>query len=85
MYRILSYPWVDLNERPVNYTFVSDGRYNRWETTVSVTAAQHDDALEFVLDGQILPWKSTGSEDREFYIWSGDEGLSRGVHNFGGR
>lgn len=84
MYRILSYPWVNLHERPVNYTFISDGRFDRWEMTVSVTNADHDDVIEFLMDGQPLAWKSTGSKDREFYIWSGDEGFSRGLHNFVG-
>lgn len=84
MYRILSYPWVDLHEKPVNYTFWSDGKYKRWQMTLSVTAADRDDSVEFLMDGKPLAWKSTGSSDREFYIWTVNEGFSRGLHNFKG-
>lgn len=84
MYRLLSYPWVDLHENPANYTFVSDGRYKRWHLTVSVTAAEKDGDLEFLMDGKPLAWTSTGITDREFYNWAGSQGFSRGFHTFTG-
>ncbi|ODM95888.1 hypothetical protein Ocin01_10777 [Orchesella cincta] len=74
---------MDLDEDgPYNKTFISDGRYSRWQLTVSVTASEQDEDLEFLLDGKPLPWKSTGLEDREFYNWDGKEGFSFGFHNF---
>jgi len=49
---------------------------------VSVSAAAELDSLEFLLDGEVLPWTSSGFDDREFYSWRGEQGLSAGPHNF---
>lgn len=46
---------------------------------MSVSAAGEDDSLEFSLDGEILPWETRGSDDREFYDWFSEEGFSEGL------
>lgn len=78
IYRLLEYPWADLELGEQTFTFTSDGLYSRWYIVVSVSAAGEEDSLEFTLDGEILPWQTRGYEDREFYDWFGDEGLSEG-------
>ncbi|KAG4074958.1 hypothetical protein HA402_014537 [Bradysia odoriphaga] len=65
-----------------SFTFTSDGNYSRWYLHVSVSAAGEEDSLQFVLDGEILPWQSRGFDDREFYGWYGYEGFSEGNHTF---
>jgi hypothetical protein len=82
MYRLLEYPWADLSRGEQSFTFNSDGNYNRWYLLVSVSAAGEADSLEFVLDGEVLPWASRGLDDREFYSWNGDEGFTSGRHTF---
>jgi len=81
-YRLLEYPWADLQNGPQSFSFNSDGSYSRWNLVVTVSAAGEEDCLEFKLDGEILPWNTTGFDDREFYMWSGVEGLAAGRHNF---
>jgi len=85
IYRLNSYPWQDLSEGGFEVEFSSDGEYFRWYAIVSVSAAGEEDSLEFTLDGQILPWNTTGFDDREFYSWAGEEGFSAGRHTFGVR
>jgi hypothetical protein len=80
MYRLLAYLWEDLNESDIKLDFTSDGTYSRWYMTISVTAAGEEDCLEFLLDGEILPWTSSGTDDRQFYDWYGDQGFSQGAH-----
>jgi len=80
IYRLLAYPWHDLSLGPRTFTFSSDGTFSKWYFQVSVTAAGEEDCLEFVMDGQILPWASRGSDDREFYDWFGEEGFTSGNH-----
>ncbi|KAJ9058018.1 hypothetical protein DSO57_1016700 [Entomophthora muscae] len=82
MYRILEYPWHDLSEGEWSTTFNSDGSYSRWLLSLSVTAAEKKDSLEFLLDGKSLNWQSKGSVDREFYEWKGTSGFSKGNHTF---
>ncbi|KAG4078335.1 hypothetical protein HA402_013045 [Bradysia odoriphaga] len=82
IFRLLEYPWADLELGQQTFTFTSDGLYSRWYLVVSVSAAGEEDSLEFVLDGEILPWQTRGYEDREFYDWFGDVGLSEGEHTF---
>lgn len=77
-YRLLEYPWADLSDGEQSFTFVSDGQYSRWYLLLSVSAAGEEDSLEFLLDGEVLPWASRGSDDREFYDWYGDEGFPAG-------
>jgi hypothetical protein len=81
-YRLLEYPWFDLSKGNQTFTFYSDGLYSRWYLLLSVSAAGEADSLEFLLDGQPLPWTSTGFDDREFYDWSGDSGFAQGNHTF---
>lgn len=78
-YRLLAYPWADLSLGQQSFTFTSDGQYSRWYLLLSVSAAGEADSLEFILDGEILPWESRGSDDREFYDWRGDEGFLSGI------
>lgn len=78
VYRLLEYPWADLEPGMQSFTFTSDGEYSRWYLHVSVSAAGEEDCLEFILDGEILPWESRGFDDREFFGWYGDEGFSAG-------
>jgi len=80
VYRLLEYPWADLALGERSFTFTSDGLYSRWYLHVSVSAAGEEDSLEFVLDGEVLPWETRGYDDREFYGWYGDEGFSAGEH-----
>jgi hypothetical protein len=80
IYRVLEYPWADLAKGQQTFTFTSDGAYNRWYLLVSVSAAGEADSLEFTLDGEVLPWKSSGFDDREFYDWRGNTGFSAGRH-----
>jgi len=82
IYRLLEYPWADLSRGPQSFNFNSDGAYSRWNLVVSVSAAGENDSLEFLLDDQVLPWTTTGFDDREFYMWSGNEGFPSGPHNF---
>jgi len=82
IYRLLEYPWADLSKGEQSFTFNSDGNYNRWYLLVSVSAAGEEDSLEFLLDGEVLPWATRGFDDREFYSWSGDEGFTSGRHTF---
>lgn len=49
---------------------------------MSVSAAGEEDSLEFLLDGQVLPWKTSGFDDREFYDWHGTQGFTSGQHTF---
>lgn len=84
IYRLLEYPWADLSKGSQSFTFTSDGAYSRWNLVVSVSAAGEEDSLEFLLDGEALTWKTNGYDDREFYLWSGTEGLTAGQHNFTG-
>lgn len=79
VYRLLEYPWADLSLGEQSFTFTSDGQYSRWYLDLSVSAAGEADSLEFTLDGEILPWESRGSDDREFYDWFGDEKFSAGI------
>lgn len=79
MYRLLQYPWADLASGPQSFDFTSDGQYSRWYLDVSVSAAGEADSLEFILDGEVLPWESRGSDDREFYSWLNGAGLSEGI------
>lgn len=85
MYRLLEYPWAELADGPKTFTFTSDGRYSRWLLDVTVSAAGEENSLEFTLDGNILPWQTSGFEDREFYSWTGNEGFSQGTHTFSGK
>jgi len=80
MYRLLEYVWEDLSIRDVELSFNSDGAYSSWYMVISVTAAGEEDCLEFILDGEVLPWTSSRSDDREFYDWYGTEGFSNGRH-----
>ncbi|CAG7680070.1 unnamed protein product, partial [Allacma fusca] len=82
IYRILEYPWADLARGPQTINFTSDGNYSRWYLSVSVSAAGEDDSLEFVIDGEVLPWTTHGFDDREFYDWYGNEGFTEGPHSF---
>lgn len=82
IYRLLEYPWADLQDGDQSFTFTSDGSYSRWELVLSVSAAGEEDSLEFLMDGKALPWKTTGYDDREFYTWKGEEGFSQGSHTF---
>jgi len=82
IYRLLEYPWADLSVNARSFNFNSDGQYSRWYLQASVSAAGQADSLEFVLDGVVLPWQSRGSDDREFYSWSGNQGFSQGQHTF---
>lgn len=79
IYRLLEYPWANLSDGAQAFTFVSDGQYSRWYILLSVSAAGEEDSLEFLLDGEVLPWASRGSDDREFYDWYGDEGFPAGI------
>lgn len=79
IYRLLEYPWADLSIGERSFTFTSDGQYSRWYLDLSVSAAGEADSLEFMLDGEILPWETRGSDDREFYDWLGDNGFSAGT------
>ncbi len=79
IYRLLEYPWADLAAGPQSFNFTSDGLFSRWYLDVTVSAAGEEDSLEFVLDGEILPWQSRGSDDREFYNWFNDSGFSEGI------
>lgn len=81
IYRLLEYPWADLALGEQSFSFTSDGLYSRWHLELSVSAAREFDSMEFILDGEILPWTSRDSNDREFYRWSGDEGLTEGIYN----
>lgn len=78
IFRLLEYPWANLTLDSQSFVFTSDGNYSRWYLIVSVSAAGEMDSLEFVLDGEILPWQSRGYDDREFYDWFSDEGLTEG-------
>jgi len=81
MIRIQDYRWADLSTEGDQYFyFNSDGEYDRWHLTVSVSAAGEEDSLEFLLDGQILSWNTTGYDDREFYNWDGSTGFAPGDH-----
>ncbi|KAJ6636489.1 hypothetical protein Bhyg_15079 [Pseudolycoriella hygida] len=82
IYRLLEYPWANLSLSEQSFSFSSDGQYSRWYLLLSVSAAGEEDSLEFILDGEILPWQSRGSDDREFYDWYRDEGLAAGNHTF---
>ncbi|KAI0223023.1 hypothetical protein L0F63_005953 [Massospora cicadina] len=82
IYRILEYPWHNLARGAWSTTFTSDGRYSRWLLSVTVSAAEKQNAVEFLLDGKRLPWKTTGTFDREFYDWEGSTGLTAGKHTF---
>jgi hypothetical protein len=82
IYRLLEYPWADLAKGPQTLTFSSDGTYSRWYLSVSVSAAGEADSLEFLLDGNVLPWTTHGFDDREFYDWYGNEGFTAGNHSF---
>lgn len=79
IYRLLEYPWADLSQGARTFTFTSDGSYSRWYLQASVSAAGEANSLEFIFDGVILPWQSRGSDDREFYSWPGNSGLSQGI------
>lgn len=79
MYRLLEYPWADLSQGDQEFKFTSDGQYSRWYLDVSVSAAGEAESLEFVLDGEVLPWESRGFDDREFYNWYGDQGFFSGI------
>lgn len=85
IYRILEYPWKDLSEGSQSFQFTSDGQFSRWYLEVTVSAAGEEDSLEFTLDGEVLPWKTSGFDDREFYGWSGNAGFSSGSHSFTGK
>jgi len=82
MYRLLEYPWYDLSLGNQTFTFTSDGNYSRWLLDVTVSAAGEENSLEFILDGEVLPWETRGNDDREFYNWFSDEGLTAGEHTF---
>ncbi|KAG4075274.1 hypothetical protein HA402_003065 [Bradysia odoriphaga] len=81
-YRLLAYPWADLSRGQQSFPFISDGNYSRWYILVSVSAAGEENSLEFVLDGEVLPWQSRMSDDREFYDWHGNDGFTAGEHSF---
>ncbi|CAG7832889.1 unnamed protein product [Allacma fusca] len=82
IYCILAYPWADLAKGPQTINFTSDGSYCRWYLLASVSAAGEHDCLEFLLDGEVLPWTTHGFDDREFYDWYGNEGFTQGPHTF---
>jgi hypothetical protein len=82
IYRILEYPWHNLANGIKSFTFISDGNYHSWYLLVSVSAAGEEDSLEFLLDGQVLPWATRGFDDREFYDWYGETGFTPGQHTF---
>ncbi|OXA56829.1 uncharacterized protein LOC110848011 [Folsomia candida] len=82
IYRLLQYPWADLSTGIRSFTFTSDGAYSRWYLLVSVSAAGEEDSLEFLLDGEVLPWATRGFDDREFYDWRGTNGFTPGQHTF---
>lgn len=79
--RVQAYPWHDLGKGAWKTSFTSDGTFHRWSMLISASGVPEPDSLEIFLDGEKLPWKSVGHNDRSFYDFgSNSTGLSRGDH-----
>lgn len=79
--RLSEYPWRDLADGPVSFTFESDGEQARWLFKFTVSGTPNDGDIVVMLDGEPLDWTGAGTLDRTFYTF-GDEnsGLSAGSH-----
>lgn len=60
VYRILGFPQNDLDKREVSYTFRSNGAFSGggWILIVTLSGAEEPGSVQFLLDGETLPWTS---------------------------
>ena len=79
--RLSQYPWHDLADGPVSFTFESDGEQARWLFKFTVSGTPNDGDIVVTLDGEPLDWTGANTLDRTFYTF-GDEnsGLAAGSH-----
>jgi len=70
----------DLAEGEYTVTFTSDGQYARWLLRFSVSGTETQDSFRVTLDGQELPWNTTGNYDRQFTEIMGTSGFTAGTH-----
>ncbi|RUS21350.1 IgA peptidase M64-domain-containing protein [Endogone sp. FLAS-F59071] len=79
--RVQDYSWYDLGKGPYRISFQSDGRWSRWYMQISASGVETEGALEVLLDGTPLLWKTSNNLDRVFSSWfEQDHGLEAGEH-----
>jgi hypothetical protein len=78
--RVHTYPWYDLAKGPKEFKFKSDGKYKRWRLYFSVSGCESQDAIKVSIDGNVLPWKTSGLLDRGFHQFVGQTGFTNGNH-----
>ena len=79
--RLEEYPWYDLAEGPITFTFTSDGTYKRWLLRFTASGTESPGALKAFLDGKELEWKAPGTLDRSFFTFDDfTQGFSAGTH-----
>lgn len=78
--RLQAYPWVDLANGDVTYTFTSNGAYGRWFMRFTASGCAEPGSLIVLLDGEELVLEAPGIEDRTFYSFYNPQGFSAGQH-----
>jgi hypothetical protein len=78
--RVQDYAWYDLANGPYTITFTSNGQYDRWFMRFSASGCEAPGSLVVTIDGQVLPWNTTGLLDRGFYEYYRAGGFSSGTH-----
>ena len=74
------YPWKDLSEGPVEYTFTSTGSYSRWFLRFTAPGCDSAGSRVVIIDGQRQNWVARGTLDRCFTYGNFDGGFSAGQH-----
>ena len=75
---IQNYAWYDLEKGDYAIDFKSIGM-PRWLLQVSSSGVETPDSLEVYLDGLKLSWNTTGTLDRAFSVWRGNN-MTAGSH-----
>ncbi|OZJ03033.1 hypothetical protein BZG36_03259 [Bifiguratus adelaidae] len=78
---VQDYSWYDLANGPYKLNFTSTGGYERWMLQISASGVETDGSFEAYLDGEPLPWNTTGNLDRAFTVWERHESLKAGDHH----
>ncbi|KAJ1549498.1 hypothetical protein HK405_000338, partial [Cladochytrium tenue] len=78
--RVQDYSWYDLAKGPYIINFTSDGTFDRWDLKFSASGVELPGSMEVSLDGELLPWNTSGIVDRSFYEYEFPTRLAAGLH-----
>lgn len=78
--RFLAWPWHNLTNGTYTAPFTSDGNQTRAAINFSASGIDTDETLQITLDGQELPFRSPGYDDRAFHNLLFATGFTAGPH-----